>query len=255
MKKSRKKRRKQGDASEEIREARAEQRREPKDNSPPANQKVPDKPQAWQKVTKDRKPKKASRPKTRSDALLFTAKEGKSYTAILRKVKQEVGDSGDCSDKIRRTKTGALLIVLNKNSSGSAFCLQATIADVITDDAELVVSNVPEVEMEIKDLDEITMKEDIWEAIQKQDDVNCNISMSTIKSLRKAYVGTQRAIIRVTTDVASKLEKKGKIRIGVVNCRISATKRPIKCFKCWRYGHLATQCKSEVDRSNLCQMC
>ncbi|XP_015117276.1 uncharacterized protein LOC107041299 [Diachasma alloeum] len=124
-------------------------------------------------------------------------------------------------------------------------------ADVLKDDSE-VVSKIPEVEMEIKDLDEITTKEEIWEAIQKQDGINFNISMSAIKTLRKAYGGTQRAIFRVTTDVASKLEEKGKIRIGWVNCRISATNRPIKCLKCWRYGHLATQCKREVDRSKLC---
>ncbi|XP_015124505.1 uncharacterized protein LOC107046408 [Diachasma alloeum] len=80
----------------------------------------------------------------------------------------------------------------------------------------------------------------------------------TIQSMRKAYGGTQTAYLTLTSAAVTKIlgeDDHGKIKIGWVNCRIRRVQRPVKCFKCWHYGHLASKCRSAVDRSKLCARC
>ena len=50
------------------------------------------------------------------NAILVSAKENKSYADILRKVKADISkeDVEDSIEKVRRTATGQLLIVLNR---------------------------------------------------------------------------------------------------------------------------------------------
>lgn len=53
-----------------------------------------------------------------SNALIIRAKEGKSYSNIFRKVKQDVFEEKieDSIQKVCRTNTGQLLIVLDKRN-------------------------------------------------------------------------------------------------------------------------------------------
>ncbi|XP_015121922.1 uncharacterized protein LOC107044523 [Diachasma alloeum] len=82
------------------------------------------------------------------------------------------------------------------------------------------------------------------------------IGADTIKSLCKAYGGTQTASVTLAATTAKKiLGEHGKIKIGWVNCRIRRVQRPMKCFKCCHYGHLATKCRNKIDRSKLCAKC
>jgi len=74
--------------------------------------------------------------------------------------------------------------------------------------------------------------------------------LDAIKSVRKAFSGTQTALVTLAVPVAKKVRgEHGKIRIGWVNCRIRTVERLTRCFKCWHYGHLAIQCRSKVDRT------
>lgn len=31
--------------------------------------------------------------------------------------------------------------------------------------------------------------------------------------------------------------------------------RPVQCYKCWKYGHVSSKCRSDVDRSDACFRC
>ncbi|XP_071581263.1 uncharacterized protein [Temnothorax nylanderi] len=127
--------------------------------------------------------------------------------------------------------------------------------DILKNDAK-VISKGPQEKIEIRDLDEMTTKAEILAALQKAAGEESGVVLDAIRSLRKAYGGTQTASVTLPTSMVEKvLGKYGKIRIGWVNCRIRRVERPTKCFRCWHYGHISAKCKSKVDRSKLCTKC
>lgn len=32
-------------------------------------------------------------------------------------------------------------------------------------------------------------------------------------------------------------------------------KRPIQCFRCWKFGHVKNNCKADIDRAGICFRC
>ena len=67
------------------------------------------------------------------NAILVSVKENKSYANILKKVKADIlkQDVEDSIDKVRRTATGQLLIVLNRKIGDKMGPLQQCMADVL----------------------------------------------------------------------------------------------------------------------------
>lgn len=206
----------------------------------------------------ERTPRKRSQKEVvRTNALIVRPKEKEKYAEILSRVKKGVPDDQvrTCVDKIRRTATGDLLIILSNANTDRGQCLQKTMVDLLGDDAK-VISKGPQEDIEIRDLDEVTTREEILTALQKAAGAENAITLDVIKSLRKAYGGTQTAVVTLATSMVKKvLGEHGKIKIGWVNCRIRTVERPTRCFRCWHYGHLAVRCKSDVDRSGLCTRC
>ncbi|XP_015122863.1 uncharacterized protein LOC107045204 [Diachasma alloeum] len=194
---------------------------------------------------------------SRSDALIIRSTDKMKYAQILTKVKKDVppDQALGCVDKICRTATEDMLIVLSKDSSSKAQVLQTTIAGLLGEDAE-VLSKGPQENIEIKDLDDMTRKEEILEALCKTAGNEVQMTQDAIKSLRKAYGGAQTALVTLRVlEAKNILGDTGKIRIGWIYCRVSRVERPVKCFKCWHYGHLAKKCTSTVDQSKLCVKC
>ncbi|XP_015123417.1 uncharacterized protein LOC107045607 [Diachasma alloeum] len=181
------------------------------------------------------------------------------YSEILRRVKKDsaCGEASDCVEKIRRTAAADMLIILNKKETDGASQLRSAIADLLGQEAD-VLSKEPREDIEIKDIDEETSKEDVLEALQRAVGEEHQMGPETIQSMRKAYGGTQTGCLTLTSAAVKKIlgeDDHGKIKIGWVKCRIRRVQRPVKCFKCWHYGHLASKCRSAVDRSKLCARC
>lgn len=165
-----------------------------------------------------KKPRKQRESPTLPNALMIHAKEGKSYADILRKIKLDASSKqiGENVDKVRRTNTGQLLIVLDKKSADKAELLRKLMADALKEDAD-VVSRVQQVDLEIRDLDETTTKEEIANALKKAAGDDSAISVEAVKSLRKAYGETQIASVRLSAETARRIiGEGGKIRIGWV---------------------------------------
>lgn len=201
---------------------------------------------------KRKKPRKLIRP----DALIIRPVEKAKYAEILRQIKKEVpiDQVRNTVDKINKTKDGDMLITLSRKSTDKGRALQKIIAGILQQDAEVICKG-PQESVEVRDIDDTTTKDDIRAALLTVAGESGEIPLEAIK-IRKAYRGTQTAVVILPAVTAQKiLDGNGKIRIGWVNCRIRATKRPIQCFKCWHFGHLGSQCKSEVDRSKLCIRC
>lgn len=200
--------------------------------------------------------RKKSRKWIRPDALIIRPAEKEKYSEILRRIKRDVpaDQVRNTVEKIRRTMTGDMLITLSRKSADKGQALQRTITGILQDDAKVVCKG-PQETIEIRDIDEDTTKEEIQAALKEEVGKDHDIPLEGIK-IRKAFRGTQTAAVTLPMTIARKLvEGTGKIHVGWVNCRIKETTRPIQCFKCWHFGHVGPQCKSQVDRSKLCIRC
>lgn len=209
----------------------------------------------WQEVRSRKPPKRRSRP-TLPDALVIQKKGDLTYAEILSKVKSDpaLEELGKMVTRIRRTLAGDLLLQLDKSATEQTARFRSSIETALGNEAE-VKTRVHEVEVEIKDLDEVATKEDVCAALIQQIEEARGITEASIKSIRQAYGGTQIAVVSLPAEVAKKAIQVEKIRVGWVVCRIREKMRLTRCFKCWHYGHLSRSCKSAVDRSDHCIKC
>ena len=128
-------------------------------------------------------------------------------------------------------------------------------ADVLKEEAN-VIGKTQEVDVKIRDIEETTTKDEVKESLEKVVDNDPVVAAIAVKLLRRAYGETQIALVRLPAEVARKvIGERGKIRIGLVNCSIREINQPLKCFRCWYPGHVARQCKGDIDRIDLCIKC
>lgn len=221
----------------------------------PAEQREKTRSDKWQKVGKKGRPTIPKQRPTRPDALVIAAKEGKSYSDILRCVKadEKLSALGKDVATIRKTRKGELLIELCKTEHQNVEDYRNAVKAALGETAD-VRSLKQEIFLEIKDLDEITTREDVHEALVNLTEETKGLQISAVKSVRRSYGGTQTATIGVSTETAKKLMEVRKIKIGWTICRIRQ-KLPRKCFKCLEYGHNAANCKSKADYSKCCLKC
>ena len=185
---------------------------------------------------------------------MVKAKEGSSYADVLRRIKEapELKELSSRVVKIRRNAGGDLLLQLSRSADQKTQRFCSYMSESLKEMAE-VRTLLHEPVLELKDLDELTTAEYICEAFKSQLE-GARDAKVEVKSLRKAYGGTQTAVITLPTDLARRAILMSKIRIGWVISRIREKKSITKCFRCWQFGHLARRC-SGPDRSKLCLRC
>jgi Zinc knuckle len=191
--------------------------------------------------------------KPRPDALVIKIGEGQTYADILRKVKNDpaLKPLGNNVQQVRRTQRGELLLELKKAAVGSPRAHKTTIEKALNDQVEVRVLR-HEIQLEIKDIDEITSKSEVTQALKDQLPSGTSAAVVT---MRKAYGGTQIATISAQAQDAPKIIEKGKIRIGWTICRIREKCVPVQCYKCLQFGHVARHCKSKENMTGMCYKC
>ena len=114
--------------------------------------------------------------------------------------------------RIRRTQKGDLLLEINANSKESVKEFQGKVEKSIGLQAD-ISARTPEIVIECKDIDEITTKLDISNALNNLLGVT-ELKESDVLSLRKGYAGTQIATIRLPVEFGNKALEIGKVKIG-----------------------------------------
>ncbi|CAB0044864.1 unnamed protein product [Trichogramma brassicae] len=195
------------------------------------------------------------RARHRPDVIVIKAKDASKYADILRSLKsdptlqQKVGSS---VNNIRRSAAGALMLQLKKgveNASDLGEELGRVLGTAATASSALLHTST----IEIKDLDECATKEEVTAAL----DALLGVPVSKrdpVKSLRKAYAGTQVAVVALPDDLAATALKLGHVRIGWVNAASVLARRLRAATRCWSPGHVAARCKGP-DRTELCYRC
>ncbi|XP_054089783.1 uncharacterized protein LOC128922628 [Zeugodacus cucurbitae] len=210
----------------------------------------------WIAVKSKQLRKSTHKPTPRPDAIIIERTGNMSYSDILRVVKKDdtLQELGENVARIRKTVKGEILIQLKDAQMKNTGEFKTDISKVLGEQAQ-IRALTHEVMVEIRDLDEITTKEDIAEAIQSQIKELKHFDKDSIKNIRSAYLGTQTATISLPAREARILLEARKIKIGWVVCRVRTKQILRRCFRCLEYGHFAKSCSNPDDRSKCCVKC
>lgn len=190
----------------------------------------------------------------RADAIVVETTGDTSYADILRRVKTDpaLKEMGEKVTRVTRNQRGQMMFQLKREENPKRVEIQAAVSKALGDTAT-VTMRTQEVNIVCKDMDEVTTKEELLEALEKDLGIS-SIPETAIRSMRTAFAGTQTAIISLPFEHAKKALAAGKIKIGWTICRLREAIKPKTCFRCLDFGHMAKDCKNE-DRSKLCRRC
>ena len=144
------------------------------------------------------------------DAIRVSARDGESYTDILKAMKAKVNPQNSGAEvlSVRRTRTEEILLVLRRGGDVSAF--EKALEQAVGEKAE-VKSLVSKRSLEVRDLDETVTREEIVAAIcialGKPD-------LGDQCRLYKRFGGVQTAVVRLTEADAKRLLGLGRLRVG-----------------------------------------
>ncbi|XP_036322254.1 uncharacterized protein LOC118736267 [Rhagoletis pomonella] len=201
-----------------------------------------------------RKTKAKTKP-TKPDAIIVKKAGEQSYADILKKIKSqpELKELSANVKNIRKTAKNELLFELKKQDDPATQKFKTAVEHILGESAH-VRSLTQESLLEVKDIDEVTTKDEVCEAL-----IEClggtNLEPTVIRSMCAAYGDTQICTLSLPSAITRELVEKAKIRIGWVNCRIRFKEVLARCYRCHDYGHMSRNCKSAEDRSALCFRC
>lgn len=221
--------------------------------------------QPWETVESRKKVKKKKgaqqlQQRTRRErpgALIIKPNKGKTYAEVVSKVKHDptLQEVGLGFAGVRKTQAGHVLLLLKKTvTPEKTEEYSSAIHKVLGDDAA-ISKNLQHMLLEVIHLDVTATKEEVLAAVEKELGENSAVGPEIVVSTRETYGGTRKALLKLEIGAAKKLLKKKTLRVGWSNCRIREVLQPLKCFKCWQYGHIAGKCQSQVDRRELCVKC
>lgn len=209
---------------------------------------------------KEKKPQDSRRKRRMptTEAIIISAHgDGqRTYAAVLRRLHQAMKDEEKPPEikRTRRTEGGKLILTVKKDGT-SAIILEALAQTAAAGEEDLTVRRLTPTRIAVvKDMDEGVLKEDVRAAIEEALGPE-ERKQVVIYNLRPAYGGTQRCTIRLPyTEGATELLENGRIRIGLMRCRIQDLPNNPRCYRCQETGHMAANCKGP-DRSTLCRRC
>lgn len=192
------------------------------------------------------------RTRAKPDAILVKRKDqNATFASVLKLMKEKVDQNevGDRVNKIKQTKSGDLLLQLQKGSNVKE--VKDVIAAAIgTETTVLQLSQL--ITLDIRDIDGDTSNEEVQAALVSA--LNLPKEEVKVKAIRPAFGGTQMALVTMARAAALPLINEGKVRIGWVKARVRERVTVPRCFSCLGFGHTSAKC---TQRSNekLCFLC
>lgn len=178
-----------------------------------------------------------------------------SYTEILGKAKEvSLGSFGINNVRMHRAMNGALVIEIpGPDGKTLAGTLRENLEEALRDEA-IVNNPVPMGEISLRGIDPSTTVNDILPVLA--DLAGCTSRDVRISEIAKMRDGMGIAWVHCPLEYATKVASVGSINLGWTVVRMELQrKKPVQCFRCWRFGHVRSSCKSAVDRAGLCFRC
>lgn len=131
--------------------------------------------------------------------------------------------------------------------------LKTKLSEALGEEAK-VLNPVAMGELRLRGIDPSTSTEEVCAEIEalsgcpRQD-----FKVSPIVNMRDGMGVTW---VHCPLQTAVRMAEIGSVTLGWTRVRVELLKRrPVQCHKCWYFGHVRTNCRSEVVRSGLCFRC
>lgn len=215
----------------------------------------------WMKVprkgdrkTQKNKPRRKNRAKPRNikpEAVMIKPKEGHSYAEVLKDLRSKVAADDSSNIRcVRKTKSGAILLELEKGKKLRSEFVQQLKSSVR--ETASVAELKARATVEIRDLDSLTTKEEIENAIRgllpnTEEEFRTRVTVPNSRDQVRAFVS-------LPAESASNLIEVGHVRIGWIRARIRKCEEIKRCYRCLGMGHIQANCTG-VDRRDICIRC
>lgn len=181
---------------------------------------------------------------------------GPTYAQILAKARERISlkDLGIQTTVIRRSLNGAIIIeVPGSQGKQLAGSLKTSLAEVLGEEAK-VYNPVAMGELRLRGIDPSTTTEEILVELMSLS--GCPREEFKVSSVTNMRDGMGAAWISCPLHVAVRIAEVGTVTLGWTRVRIELLrKRPVQCYKCWYFGHVRSNCRSEIDRTGACFRC
>lgn len=204
-------------------------------------------------VKEKRSKRKVEKQRTREEnGAVLIRSSVKSYADLLKEVKDTVKSKGEVfqAKSVRKIRDGSLLIVTSGGLK-EADDIKEKIGNI---NGAVISTNtgMKKIVLQILDIDEITSKEELSEAIKENGGIpEKDFNILTMHQVNR---GEQLAQVEFTEQSANMLLQEGSVKVGWINCRIRERVQVQRCFRCLELGHMRYQCKGP-DRTGDCYSC
>lgn len=150
--------------------------------------------------------------------------------------------------------TGSTLIeIAGPDCAAKADKLALEIQRLLKEEAHVTRPNIRG-ELRMFGLDESIDPEEIRDVVAKEG--NCKAEDVKVGRIGRTRSGAGVVWIQCPKSAAITVAEKKKMGIGWTMVRVELLQtRPIQCHRCWRYGHVKEQCKSQRSYLGCCFKC
>lgn len=190
--------------------------------------------------------------KNENKILLVTQKSTQKDVSVVKQdLKNKVNPTeiGIGLSMGRSTKNGGL--ILNCSSEKEIISIQSEIQNKLGDSYSVDRPKIKEYRVKIVGIDESEFNKENDEIVRKvirQNDIHHENSDFKLKIVRRSNVFNSRfnVICEVDTTTYNVFIAKGKLNIGWNRCPVYSEYGILRCFNCYRYGHLSKECKDKM---------
>lgn len=197
----------------------------------------------------EKKIKKGTTPSRKGEAVSIQVDKNMTFAEATKKLKQKMGQEVSGVKRIRQTRTGDILVEFKNKEDSVNFHERAKVA---MGEKTVVKHLTPKIKIEILDIDLATERDEVIEQVSKETGIKREELIC--RTLRRAYMGTQAAIIEGPAEILTRI-KENKIKIGWVFCRVRQLPNIIRCYKCHNLGHVASYCTVVEGDVIICRRC
>lgn len=182
--------------------------------------------------------------------------KGITYATVMAEAKRRINieELGISELRFRMAVTGARMLEIPGATADQADTLAKKLRGVLSEDAVRVLVPVKCTEVRVTDLDDSVTVDEVVTAVVRE--THCSAESIKPGTIYRGPDGSGSLWLRCPVEAAKKLADNGRLKVGWVSARFSLLDpKPLKCFKCFAVGHVATKCTGEVDRTALCFRC
>lgn len=193
------------------------------------------------------------RPRLKGEAISVHIEQKESWANVLRSLRDKVGPEADGINMVRKTASGNLLIEFGRKADPTKFFekIDGTLGEGVR--ARRLQQRL---DLEVRDIERLTTAAQDIQPVTDSAEGGLLIRDIRCKVLREGPRATMVAVVEVPAPCADKILKKGRIKIGWVNCRARLSPRLTRCFGCHDIGHIARQCPLGIsEQEKMCRRC